>query len=1249
MSKPFPTAGKIQPATPPVVAKSNVAKSPPPTGPGEPVPPLYRRIDWITFWIVTLLSLAGYLFTVAPDLTLEDSGELATGSMYAGIPHPPGYPVWTVYTWLFTKLLPFSNIAWRVAVSSAVASAFACGLVGLLISRGSSMILESIDWFRDIDRRNEGWICLVGGVVGGLLLGFNGYIWSQAVIVEVYTLGVFSLMCVLACLFRWMYAPHQHRYLYWAFFHFGLCFCNHQTLLVGAMGIQVLIAYADRRIGRDLFLSNAIIWLAVHFFNAVGTLNTFRDNPGISPVFNLVGIGSACAAVWMSIETRGILDRSKVVLLCGLCFAVGAGFYFYMPLAGMTNPPLQWGYPRTWEGFIHALTRGQYEKTNPGISISQLWMYAEGCAEEFNFANLLIGLVPFVFWQKIGRRERGWLVGLTAIYLCLAVVLLYLLNPTNEKQSKELVKVFFTSSHVLIAIGVGYGIALIAACLLCRFEETRYWLLLGGAVACATNLYEAVRTFSDTHFAILRAAAVLSLVLSGFFLLLVLIQRRRANLVPFLAIFLFIPTDSILSHWADNEQRGHLFGFWFGHDMFDTSTFKGTDGKPLYPEMARDAVLFGGTDPGRFNPTYMIFCESFIKARDRRDPNFDRRDVALITQNALADLTYLMYIRAHYNRSAQVDPPFFQEMFRGNKNRTLGRYSFLSKISKPLDDLFLALGDRIEKRRRVGPSFFTADHFQNLDGFKAKIAAAADPLSKYLKDTLGSDATANARTLAKAMNKLIDGPLLYETNRLSGRTLSERTQRFIAQDLKTHNLVRLNRLLLEECYDGLIHKSPGGLYPDLEVITPTIEDSNKCFQEYMYDAQRRMAAKQLKPGEQVVQTPDGRVSVSGQVAVMSINALLCKVIFDKNPQNEFYIEESFPLDWMYPYLSPFGIIMKINRQPLPEVTEEMCRRDHEFWSQYSERFIGNWIKYETPVKEICEFAKRTYLRREHTEYKSDPKFVRDDNAQKAFSKLRGAIGGVYAWRVANTRNPVEQQRMVKEADFAYKQAFAFCPYSPEATFRYVQLLAQLGRVEDAWELASTAYEFDRENNSLRDLLHNLDQMRQTPAAKIPQVGPGAVLNPAATSTVVDLETRFKANPSNPEVAFALASTYFGSQRSADGFAVLDSLLNDPGVDSRVVLSLAEAYRKLNNVLKLEAALAKYTTMASNSPEAWYDYAAVLAAQSKARPAAENLAKAFDLNAKRLTTNSKSVDLKARFPTDGRFEMVRKAPEFQKFK
>ena len=87
-------------------------------------------------------------------------------------------------------------------------------------------------------------------------------------------------------------------------------------------------------------------------------------------------------------------------------------------------------------------------------------------------------------------------------------------------------------------------------------------------------------------------------------------------------------------------------------------------GNLVYPEMTRNTILFGGTDPGRFCPTYMIFCESFVphEGPADQDQNFDRRDVYIITQNALADDTYLDYLRAQYDRSQQHDPPFFSEL-----------------------------------------------------------------------------------------------------------------------------------------------------------------------------------------------------------------------------------------------------------------------------------------------------------------------------------------------------------------------------------------------------------------------------------------------------------------------------------------------------------------------------------------------------------------------------------------------------------
>ena len=236
MDKPNPSKDQTKsqpPLAPPAVPPKKITL---PLGALSKPPPLFRRIDWITFGVATLLVFIGYFLTLAPDLTLEDSGELAVGSYYAGVPHPPGYPVWTIYSWLFTQI-PYSNIAWRVALSSAVAGAFACGLLALMVSRGSSMMLESLSEMKGIELRWENALCLLSGVISGTLLGFNGYVWSQAVIVEVYTLSMLSFMGVLCSLLRWMYAPEQRRYLYWGFFWFGICFTNHQTLIVAAMGI----------------------------------------------------------------------------------------------------------------------------------------------------------------------------------------------------------------------------------------------------------------------------------------------------------------------------------------------------------------------------------------------------------------------------------------------------------------------------------------------------------------------------------------------------------------------------------------------------------------------------------------------------------------------------------------------------------------------------------------------------------------------------------------------------------------------------------------------------------------------------------------------------------------------------------------------------------------------------------------------------------------------------------------------------
>ena len=1332
------------------------APPPPPAGVPVPVPPLFRPVDWLTLGITFVVMWTAYFLTISPEVTLQDSGELAVGSFYAGVPHPPGYPVWTIYTWLWTVLLPVGNTAWQVAVGEVTAGALAAALLAFLVSRGSSMLIEGIEELRAISGKWENAICVVSGFVAGTLMGFNGFVWSQAVIVEVYLFGVLSFMVVLLCLMRWLYAPEQLRYAYLGLFMFGICFTNHQSLIVAAIGIEVLLAARNPRLGRDVFLGNGVIYLfymtvllltGQHLFHNIGS------NSGLQLIFHTVGVGSLVVSGWLAIKTQSILTEWKAVVIMGALWLLGAAFYLYMPLAGMTNPPMQWGYPRTVEGFFHALTRGQYEQPNPtnvlsdpGRFIMQLKMLVEGIAEEFNWLYTVIALVPFLFFFKMQKRERAWLIGIVAIFLCLGVLLLILLNPSPERASIDLVKVFFTASHTLVALLVGYGITLIAAFMATHYQDFRRWGLIGGAVAVVLALYCFVSQvgsvyFGDTGGATLSQitdlvgrcftnkdqfglpvfAGLLLIGLTLAFIVGLLLYRSRAPLALTLAIFAATPAYSVLCHWYDNEQRNHWFGYWFGHDMF-MSPFNGADGKPLYPEMTKDAVLFGGTDPGRFCPTYMIFNESFTphNQQPEQDQTFDRRDVYIITQNALADGTYLNYIRAHYNRSLQIDPPFFSELVRSQKAREEERQTLLSSMVKPLDRFFTGLGAQIEKKRRAGSSYFQESDFLKLPDLCAKLRGGASPatLSKYVFQSLSQETQelvksgANERAIRKALARELTALLQRDLNawleindlndrkagieeaislsvsgasdsqqrklaaiqeeiaklsktepfytpaRFEGVELSDYLKRFIAQNPQSWTRIRLNRLLLEAAYSQNIVPSHGGVYPDQEIYIPSPKDSQECFQNYLKDAEKRVQhdndprlrgePRQLRPGEDVHIVNEGgaqRVQVSGQIAVMAINGLLTKVIFEQNPKNEFFVEESFPLDWMFPHLTPFCDIMKINREPLPEITDDIIRRDHEFWKQYSKRLCGDIVDYDTPVSNVVAYIQKTFQQRDFSGFTGDRKFVRDGDAQKAFSKLRSSSAGIYAWRIgmlAGVPTPpqylpkteAERNRLVRETDFALKQAFAFCPYSPEAVFRYVQFLASYNRIDDAILIADTCRQIDPNNGQVQGLVNSLKGARGQQAA-IHQ----------AQNNLQKMEADWKANTGDLQAGFNLAATYLSLQQTNNALQVFDQLIASPKADVNAVLMVAQLLVGMGRVDRLESTLERLVQISPDQAEAWYDLAALKATLNKATEALPPLKKAIEISNLRRTTNTTARDLRAEVNGDARFNRLRDLPEF----
>ena len=1191
--------------------KATKTKDAKPAAPAPvPVPPLFRKIDWLTFGLAFGVVWAIYLWTLAPELTLEDSGELCTGSFYAGIPHPPGYPFWAIYSWFWTFILPIGNVAWRVEVGESFAAALGCGMVGIMVSRGSSMLIEGIEEIKNISRGWESAICIVSGFVAGTLLGMDGFMWKESVAINRISLfGVPWLIAVMLFLMRWSYAPQQRRYLYLAMLFYGICATIHQTLLLSAMGVEIIIALAHPRIGRDLFLGNSLIYIvSLMLKSSIPALANMTDVEQV--LFHVVGLGSIFAGGWLAINTQKVGTEWKTLLWMGVLWVVGVSFYFYEAISGMTVPPMQWGYPRTVEGFFHALSRGQYETvhglnvfSDPSRFLFQLWYIVEGLSESFSWVYIFVGLLPFLFLIKMHKRERNWIIGVTAVYFCISVLLGILLNVSPDRQSSDLNKVFYTASHGLFALMIGYGLTLLAAYVATHYKVCRRWALLGGAVAVVLALFclldatgklfygpagsislsqlphHIAMAFDKDQFGNPVFANLIMLASSVLFIVALLLYRTRGPVMILLGIFLMMPICSGLTHWYKSEQRNHWFGYWFGHDMF-TPPFLDTNGKLsydnvrraallkdpknaklIYPEMARDTVLFGGTDPGRFCPTYIIFCESFIphRCQPAQDQKFDRRDVYIITQNALADGTYLDYLRSQYNRSKQIDPPFFSRLFKYVACLILG----------PRNSGNVAMA-----------------------GIDTGDGNSGNPLIEGV---------------AKLLYYTLDVPFTKWGAHVESRRRAE------------------------------------GVYPAKEIYIPSEEDSQKCFSEYTQDVARRSQLNQLRQGEDVKVDASGRVQVSGQAAVMNINGLLCKVIFDHCPTNEFYIEESFPLEWMYPYETPFGIIMKINRHPLTELPQDVFDLDHKFWSDFSTRLCGNWINYNTSVQQIADFVERTYVRNNYQGYTGDRAFIRDDDGQKAFSKLRSSQAGMYAWRLSpqcpaefRQKSAASQEALIRETDFAFKQAFAFCPYSPEAVYRYVNFLLQFGRFDEAIIVAKTCKKLDPFNEGVTGLINNLEAFKAQSADRT-----------QAINQISAMENTARTNPSNVANLLTLGGAYLQMQQTNRAAEIFDLALASPAIRFQDAAFIAQQFAGMNNLAKLEVALQKLANLAPDQPEARYDLAAIQAINGRSAEALQNLKIALEISAKRLATNPTARDLTTTARTDPRLAGLRSRPEFQK--
>src|SRR5437667_1057021 len=378
------------------------------------------RAEFLCASMVFLAALLLYSWTLAPTVTLVDSGELIVAAHGLGVAHPPGFPLWVILAHL-ASLLPFGNVAARINFSSAVFASLACAMLTLvvaeLIMTASSLAApkrtsKTAHQRRKVGDSTGGGLLMFAPAVGaGLLMAFSRTLWSYATITEVYALNALLILVVFFLMVRWRRRILETQktkseqvtihdgWLYTAAFVFGLALGVHHVTV--GLTLPAVAAIVYRTQGVKFFTSRRLLYAA------------------------LISIGGLLAV------------------------------YAYLPLAASRSPVMNWGNPRSLQEIWWHITGRQYRVFfvfSPAIMGAQFVEFCRMLSREFGFPWLpvtpFLGLAGFVSAYKRDRTSFWFL------FLIVIADLAYSLSYEIAEDKDA----YYLPLFISIAIAAGFGI-----------------------------------------------------------------------------------------------------------------------------------------------------------------------------------------------------------------------------------------------------------------------------------------------------------------------------------------------------------------------------------------------------------------------------------------------------------------------------------------------------------------------------------------------------------------------------------------------------------------------------------------------------------------------------------------------------------------------------------------------------------------------------------------------------------------------
>lgn len=141
----------------------------------QPAPRLGFEVWDLGFGVLTLLF---YTFTLSPNLLPADAGEYQVTGALLGVAHPPGFALYTIFSWLTTKILFWLQPATAINFLSALFAALTLTLVSHTVHRLTHSRLA--------------------GIAAALALGFSTTFWAQATTANVRMLTALATALALA-------------------------------------------------------------------------------------------------------------------------------------------------------------------------------------------------------------------------------------------------------------------------------------------------------------------------------------------------------------------------------------------------------------------------------------------------------------------------------------------------------------------------------------------------------------------------------------------------------------------------------------------------------------------------------------------------------------------------------------------------------------------------------------------------------------------------------------------------------------------------------------------------------------------------------------------------------------------------------------------------------------------------------------------------------------------------------------------